>query len=136
MAIVALIIASFSIDTAVGLQQIKTWVLLNGTLSAIGTALVLAHPLTILTAFVVAPISSLSPLLAAGWFAGLVEAHFRKPKVEDFESLAKDLTSVKGMWKNKVTRVLLVVILANLGSVLGTFISGIDIFKSFIQTIF
>ena len=85
-------------------------------------------------AFFAAPITSLNPLLAAGWFAGTSEAHFRKPKVEDFESLPKDLGSIKGLWKNKVTKVLMVVVFANLGSVLGTWLGGLNIIGIFINT--
>ena len=92
--------------------------------------------LSILTAFIAAPITSLNPLLAAGWFAGLVEASVRKPKVKDFENLTEDVNSVKGMWKNRVTRILLVVILANVFSSLGTFIGGTDIIKTFLETVF
>lgn len=134
--IIAVIILTFSIDKFSGFSQMKSWILWNGSLSALGTLLALGHPLSILTAFIVAPISSLNPLLAAGWFSGLVEAHFRKPTVDDFERLAKDLYSFKGMWRNKVTRVLLVVVLANLGSVFGTWISGIDIINTFFETFF
>ena len=135
VAIVALIIASFSIDTKVGLQQIKTWVLLNGTLSAIGTALVLAHPLTILTAFVVAPISSLSPLLAAGWFAGLVEALVKKPQVKDIQRVSEDFKSVRLMLKNRFIKILLVVIMANIFSSIATFLSSFQIIKNLIESL-
>ena len=117
----------------IGLAQLKSWILWNGTLSAIGTALALAHPLSILTAFLAAPITSLNPLLAAGWFAGIVEATIRKPKVKDFEDLAEDTSTFKGFWKNGVTRILFVVIFANIFSSIGTFISGIDIVKKFIE---
>lgn len=134
--IILAIVFTFTVDKFSGFEQMKSWVLWNGSLSAIGTFIALGHPLSVVTSFVVAPLSSLNPLLAAGWFAGLVEAHFRKPTVEDFERLSKDLYSIKGMWKNKVTRVLLVVIFANLGSVVGTWISGIDIVNTFINTFF
>ena len=82
-----------------------------------------------------APITSLNPLLASGWFAGLVEAHLRKPKVKDFEDLADDTATVKGFWKNSITRTLLVVVFANLFSSIGTFISGIDIVRKFIESL-
>jgi len=96
--------------------------------------LALAHPLSILTAFVVSPISSLNPLLAAGWFAGLIEAIIRKPKVHDFESIAQDISSVRGFWNNKVTHILLVVALANLGSSLGAMLGGVEVVRQFINT--
>lgn len=129
--IVGMMIYTFFFDRSSGLDQLKQWILYNGTLSAVGALLAGGHIFTILTAFAAAPITSLNPLLAAGWFAGLTEAHFRKPKVEDFDNLSRDLTSLKGLWKNKLTRVLLVVIFANIGSVLGTYLGGIEIFKIF-----
>lgn len=133
--ILAIIFATFSIDSTVGWQQVKTWVLLNGTLSAIGTALVLAHPLTILTAFVVAPISSLSPLLAAGWFAGLVEATIKKPTVKDLNRVSEDFKTVKSALKNRFIKILLVVIMANIFSSIATFLSSFSIIQSFIDSL-
>ncbi len=47
----------------------------------------------------------------------------RKPKVKDLETLQEDIVSIKGFWKNKVTRILLVVVFTNLGSMAGTFIA-------------
>ena len=119
----------------VGISQIKSWIIWNGGLSALGVLLALGHPLSIITAFVMSPITSLNPLLASGWFAGLVEAHIRKPKVRDFEDLSEDTSTLKGFWKNGITRTLLVVVFANLFSTIGTFVSGIDIVKKFIETL-
>ena len=118
-----------------GLSQIRSWILWNGSLSALGVLLALGHPLSILTAFVMSPITSLNPLLAAGWFAGLIEAYLRKPKVKDFEDLSEDTASFKGFWKNRVTRTLMVVIFANLFSSIGTLISGIDVVAKFIESL-
>ncbi len=134
--IIAVIASTFSVDRATGIEQMASWILWNGSLSVLGAILACAHPLAILTAFVAAPISSLSPLLAAGWFAGLTEALVRKPSVEDFENLAEDIHSVKGFWRNKVTHILLVVVFANLGSTAGTIIGGADVISKFIQTFF
>lgn len=131
--IIFMIVYTLFTNSEVGKEQIKTWILWNGSLSAIGTLIALGHPLSILTAFIMAPITSLNPLLAAGWFAGLVEALVRKPKVKDFEDLAIDTTNLKGFWKNGVTRILLVVVFANVFSSIATFISGADIFASFIN---
>ena len=118
-----------------GLSQIRSWILWNGGLSALGVLLALGHPLSILTAFIMSPITSLNPLLASGWFAGLVEAYIRKPKVKDFEDIAEDTSSFKGFWKNRVTRTLMAVIFANLFSSIGTLVSGIDIVKEFIESL-
>ena len=131
--IISMVVITLILNKDVGLEQIKTWVLVNGTLSAIGTLLCLGHPLSILTAFVMAPITSLNPLLSSGLFAASVEAFVRKPKVKDFEDIAEDTSSFKGFFKNKVTKILLIFIMANLFSAIGTFVSGIGIFSSFIQ---
>ena len=98
--------------------------LVNGTLSAMGAAVALGHPLTILASFVGAPLTSLNPMIAAGWVAGLVQAGVKKPTVADLEELPSAILTVKGFWMNPVSRILLVVVLANLGSALGTFIAG------------
>ncbi|MBR0462398.1 MAG: TraB/GumN family protein [Erysipelotrichaceae bacterium] len=131
--IIFMIVYTLINNREVGLEQIKSWILWNGTLSAFGTLLALGHPLSILTAFIMAPITSLNPLLAAGWFAGLVEAIVRKPKVRDFEDIAVDTATVKGFWKNRVTRILLIVVFANIFSSIATFISGAGILSSFLQ---
>src|SRR5699024_955086 len=91
LVIVSLIVYSFIANPAVGWQQTMSWVLWNGSFSALGAAIALGHPLAILTAFVAAPITSLNPLMAAGWFAGIVQAIIQKPVVADFENLADDM---------------------------------------------
>lgn len=134
--IISIIAATFSVDRATGVEQMVSWVLWNGSLGVLGAALAFAHPLAILTAFIAAPISSLSPLLAAGWFAGVTEAFMRKPSVEDFENLSEDIQTLKGFWRNKVTHILLVVVFANLGSTIGTIVGGADVIRRFINTFF
>jgi pheromone shutdown-related protein TraB len=126
---------TFYANPAAGVDLTMSWVLWNGFFAALGTAIALGHPLTVITAFVVAPLTSLYPLLAAGWFAGLIEAYIRKPKVRDFESLSEDVFTVKGFWSNKVTRILLIVVLANLGSTLGSIIGGADVIRLFFRNI-
>ncbi|MBN2127337.1 MAG: TraB/GumN family protein [Candidatus Diapherotrites archaeon] len=98
------------------------WFLVNGIFSALGVIIARGHPLSVLTAFLAAPITSLQPMLAAGWFAGIVEAKFNKPKVKDFEDLNK-INSIKSFYSNQFTKVLLVVALANIGSSIGTFVA-------------
>ncbi len=106
-----------------GKHMLAWWVLANGTLAGLGALLALGHPLTIISSVLAAPLTSLNPLIAAGWVSGLVEAISRKPKVKDIESLQTDILSIKGFWRNKVTRILLVVVFTNLGSSLGTFVA-------------
>jgi pheromone shutdown-related protein TraB len=113
----------FMVGSEAGTHMIKWWILANSVLSGLGAAAALAHPLTILTAVIASPLTSLNPMIAAGWVAGLTEAFFGKPKVKDFESLAEDITSIRGFWQNKITRILLVVVFTNIGSSLGTFVA-------------
>ncbi len=98
------------------------WFLVHGILSAVGAAIARGHPLSILTAFAAAPFTSLEPFFAPGWFAGLVEIKIRKPLIKDFQDLSK-LESMRDFFKNKVIRLLMLVALANLGSMIGTIIA-------------
>lgn len=107
------------------LKNLWIWLLGNGLFSAIGAMAAFAHPLAVLAAFFAAPFTSLNPLIGAGWVAGLVQAWAKRPTVDDFEDMPNTIESVKGFWANPVTRTLLVVALANLGSVVGTWVSGI-----------
>jgi pheromone shutdown-related protein TraB len=105
-----------------GLFALGMWFLINGSLSALGTIIARGHPLTWLTAFVAAPLTSLNPAIAAGWVAGWVEAKLRTPKIKDFRDLSK-LDNFSDFWKNRVIKLLLVVALANVGSMIGTFVA-------------
>ena len=106
-----------------GTEMIWIWVAANGIFAGLGAALALAHPFTIVSSIIAAPLTSLNPMIAAGWVSGLVEAFARKPKVKDLESIPEDIVTMKGFWKNNVTRILLVVVFTNLGSSIGTFVA-------------
>ena len=122
--VIGLIIAGFFMaGSDTGTELIKWWIIANAVLAGIGAAAALAHPLTILSAIIASPITSLNPMIAAGWVSGLVETFLRKPRVKDFERLPEDIVSVKGFWSNKITRILLVVIFTNMGSSLGAFVA-------------
>ncbi len=103
-----------------------TWFLINGVCSAIGAALARGHPFSVATAFLAAPFTSLNPAVAAGWFAGAVEAKVRTPTVRDFQDLST-IESTRDFLNNRVIRVLMVAALANIGSMIGTFIAGAEI---------
>jgi pheromone shutdown-related protein TraB len=123
-AIIALIGLGFFYGGAeAGKDMVIWWIGVNGVFAGIGAILAFGHPITILSAVLAAPLTSLNPMIAAGWVSGLVEAVARKPKVRDLEALAEDILSVKGFWRNKVTRILLVVVFTNLGSGIGTFVA-------------
>ncbi len=106
-----------------------TWLALNAILAALGAAIARGHPLAILTAAIASPITSLNPMLAAGWFAGLVQLKIAAPSTKDLQSFLK-LDRLSLFWKNKVGRVLLVTAFANLGSTAGAWIAGSAIIGS------
>ncbi len=110
-----------------GAELILQWFVINGGLSALGAALAFAHPLSILAAFLAAPLTSLNPTIGAGMVVGIVESYIRKPKVADFESMREDIAHFSMWWKNGVIRVFLIFFFANLGSAAGTFIAGSSI---------
>ena len=123
-AIMAMFIAGFFYGgKQAGKDMIVWWITANAILAGLGAIIALAHPVTIVASMLAAPLTSLNPMIAAGWVSGLVEAFSRKPKVKDIERLPEYILSVKGFSKNKVTRILLVVVFTNLGSTVGTFVA-------------
>ena len=131
--IVALIIAGFAIGFSksplLGWQLVADWVLINGGLAALGALIAMAHPLTIIGAFLAAPLTSLNPTIGAGMVTAAIEIMLRKPTVEDFSKLRSEATHLKGWWHNRVTRTLLIFILSTLGSAIGTYVAGYRIFE-------
>jgi len=99
------------------------WLIIHGGLAALGSLLALAHPLTILLAFVAAPIGTLNPFGKIGLFTGVAEAFLRKPRVRDVESLSEDVASFKGFYTNRVTHILVVFFLSTLGAAIGNMIT-------------
>ncbi len=114
----------FSRSPELGIALMLTWVVINGSLSALGALLARAHPLTVITALLAAPLTSLNPTIGAGMVTGAVEAWIRKPRVADFESLRDDVTRLSGWYRNRVSHVFVVFFLSNLGSAAGTWIAG------------
>lgn len=120
-AVLALFAAGFLMEGKnAGTDMIWIWLIANGVFAGIGAIAALAHPVTVISAILAAPLTSLNPMVAAGWVAGLMEAFTRKPKVKDLESIPEDIVSIKGFWRNNLTRILLVVVFTNLGSTIGT----------------
>jgi pheromone shutdown-related protein TraB len=129
--IVALILVGFGIGFSrspnLGWQLVLDWVLINGGLAALGALIAGAHPLTIVSAFGAAPLTSLNPTIGAGMVTAAVELYMRKPNVGDFSRLRTDTAHFKGWWRNRVARTLLVFILSTLGSAIGTYVAGFRI---------
>lgn len=131
--ILSMFVVGFMRSPELGADLVVTWIVLNGSLSALGAALAFAHPLSILTAFVAAPITSLNPTIGAGMVVGLVEAFLRKPRVSDFERIRTDIAQFSMWWKNRVVRVFLIFFFANLGSAAGTFLAGTSIIHQLVR---
>ncbi|MCZ6565591.1 MAG: TraB/GumN family protein [Gammaproteobacteria bacterium] len=131
--IVALIFAGFFLgfkkSPDLGWSLIWQWVVINGGLSALGAAIAGAHFLTVVTAFLAAPLTSLNPTIGAGMVTSAVEIYIRKPRVKDFEELRKDSTTAMGWRKNRVAKILLIFLLSSLGSAIGTYVAGFRIFE-------
>ena len=121
-------VIGFSRSPELGWQLVIIWVAINGGLAALGALIARGHPLTVLSAVVAAPLTSLNPTIAAGMVTGLVESWLRKPRVSDLENLRFDITTLKGWFRNPATRILLVFFLSNLGSAIGTWVAGFKIF--------
>jgi len=130
--VVALILTGFGIGFArnpgLGWQLVLDWVLINGGLAAAGALIAAAHPLTVLTAALAAPLTSLNPTIGVGFVTAAVETWLRKPSVGDFARLKQDTTHLGGWWSNRVSRILLVFFFSTLGSAIGTYVAGFRIF--------
>lgn len=131
--IVVLVLGGFSLgfwrSAELGWQLVADWVLINGSLSAFGALLARAHPVTVMTAFLAAPLTSLNPMIGAGMVTAAVEVLLRKPNVGDFGRLRSDVVHIKGWWSNRVARTLLVFLFSTLGSAIGTYVAGFRIFE-------
>jgi pheromone shutdown-related protein TraB len=103
------------------------WTLANGIPSALGAVGALAHPLTILAAFLAAPVTSLTPVIGAGYVTALVQAYLQPPRVRELQSVADDVRFLKRWWQNRLLRIFLAFLLPSFGSMLGTWIGGYEI---------
>ena len=118
-----LTIGFFRAGAELSLSMLRLWVLWNGSLAALGAIIARGHPLAILVSFLGAPITTFVPFIGVGMFSGLVQATLRKPRVTDVQTIADDVTSLKSIYRNRITKALLVFFLSNLGSSIGTFVS-------------
>lgn len=103
------------------------WIVANGVPAALGAVLALAHPLTIVAAFIAAPITSLNPLIGAGYVTAFVQAWVRPPLVRDLQNVGDDAVHLRRWWSNRLLRVVLAFVFPMLGSVIGTWIGGTQI---------
>jgi pheromone shutdown-related protein TraB len=121
---------AFHQNTALGTQALRDWVLFTGGFAALGAVAAGAHPLSILAAFIAAPIKPFRPGIPAGGISAMAEAWVRRPRVADFDTLRDDIVHWSGWWKNRVARTLLNFFLVSVGTIIGEYSAGIHIFKS------
>jgi pheromone shutdown-related protein TraB len=130
--VVAIILTGFALGfmrgPELGWRLVTEWVLINGTLSAVGALIAAAHPLAILTAFLAAPLTSLNPTIGAGMVVAAVQTMLSPPHMDDFDTVRDDIAHLSGWWRNRVARVFLVFVLCTLGSATATYIAGFRIF--------
>jgi pheromone shutdown protein TraB len=107
-------------------------VLFTGGFAALGALAAGAHPLSILAAFIAAPIKPFRPGIPAGGISAMAEAWLRRPRVADFDTLRDDIVHWSGWWKNRVARTLLNFFLVSLGTIVGEYSAGIHIFRSLV----
>lgn len=125
--IASLIIIGFVKGYDAAQENAIYWVLANGIPSALGSLIAFGHPITVIASFLAAPITSLTPVIGAGYVAAFVQAYFKPPIVKEVQAITDDIAKFKMWWKNKFLRILLVFILAGLGSALGTYVGAYEI---------
>lgn len=111
-------------------ENLMFWILANGIPSSIGAIIALAHPITIISAFVAAPITSLTPVIGAGYVTAFVQAYFQPPVVKEFKSVGEDINDFSKWWTNRLLRIFLVFILSSLGSMVGTYVGAYEIISN------
>ena len=123
----ALVWIGISKGAAVAGENLWFWVLANGIPATVGAALSLAHPFVVGSAFAVAPVTSLIPVIGAGYVLAFLQAYLAPPLVSEFESLADDFGEPRRWWRSRLLRVFLVFVLTTFGSLIGTYVGGYEI---------
>jgi len=111
-------------------ENLLYWIIANGVPSTLGAILALAHPITILAAFFVAPVTSLTPVIGAGYVLAFLQAYVKPPVVKELEQLTEDIGVLRQWWRNRMLRIFLVFFLTTFGSIIGTYVGGYEIIKN------
>ncbi|MGH8032879.1 MAG: TraB/GumN family protein [Luteimonas sp.] len=110
--------------TAVGADLLTQWLLFTAGFAAIGCVAAGGHPLSVLAGTIAAPLKPFRPGLPSGMFSALVELRVRKPAYGDFLALRDDAQTLRGWYRNRVSRVVLNFVLTNLGTGIGVWLAG------------
>ncbi|MGL1901404.1 MAG: TraB/GumN family protein [Fibrobacterales bacterium] len=111
-------------------ENLLFWVLINGIPAAIGSLIAFAHPVTTIVAFLAAPVTSINPAMGVGYVTAFVQVFLKPPRVFEFEQLSEDVGHYKQWWKNRILRIVLVMIFTTLGSAIGTYVGGYELIKN------
>ncbi|HMO01766.1 MAG TPA: TraB/GumN family protein [Oligoflexia bacterium] len=103
-----------------------SWILISSLSGAIGAAIALAHPLSVLATALSAPLIAPHPMVRVGWITGLVEAYFRRPRVSDLENILEDITTLGGIYRNRLCKILILIAIVNTTVLIGS-IYGIKV---------
>lgn len=121
----------WSTDTSKFAKQMAAWIVPTSLGAALATLATGGSLASVGTALVVAPIARVYPLVRTSIVVGIVEAWRRKPAVADCERLPDDTQSMRGFWRNPVTRILIIAVAAGLGALVG-FVIGVGWFASLV----
>jgi pheromone shutdown-related protein TraB len=128
--VASLVYIGFTKGAEVAGANLLYWIVANGVPSTLGAIIALAHPATIAAAFFVAPVTSLTPVIGAGYVLAFIQAYVRPPVVKELEQLTEDIGVPRRWWSNRMLRIFLVFILTTLGSLVGTYVGGYEIIKN------
>ena len=108
-------------------ENLLYWIVANGVPTTLGALCALAHPAVVVSAFAVAPVTSLIPVIGAGYVLSFLQAWWQPPVVREFESLGEDFGNPRAWWRSRLLRIFLVFLLTTLGSFVGTWVGGVEI---------
>ena len=118
--VVAIVLWSWrSSETASFTDAMLAWILPTSIGAGALTLIAGGSVFSVLSALIVAPIAAIHPLLGTGMVVGVVEAWRRRPSVADCERLPEDIQSMRGFWRNPVTRILLIAVASGIGTAVG-----------------
>ena len=121
---------AFTRGARAGADALLAWTLFTGGFAALGAIAALAHPLSVIVAFIAAPLKPFRPGVPASAFSAGLEAWLRKPRVADFDSLRDDVAHWSGWWKNRIARTLLNFMFVTIGTLIGEYVAGFHIIKN------
>jgi len=126
----ALVLIGVDKGARVAGENLLFWIVANGVPATLAALVSLAHPVVVVSAFAVAPVTSLIPVIGAGYVLAFLQAYLAPPLVREFEQVADDVGTLRRWWQSRLLRVFLVFFLTTLGSLVGTYVGGYEIFKN------